>query len=206
MGYGRVLVGAAALVLFSIGCKTITEELPTRSSSPPPVIVVPIPVPAPNPAPTPGTPSPAPSPTPSPTPNPAPPPTPTPSPTPPPSASSCAPAPAPGNENCPRLDRSDYLGMVESATDDVIRANPSWFRDDGPYKMKLLVEEGMFTQALIQRIRQRGACAGLYAEEVSVRRSREYSENFDRLTASYYLWRGEGSYRSTCVPASTTSE
>ncbi len=208
MANARLWLTVGLVMLLFVGCQTITEELPTRPS-PAPVVVVPVPVfpgPAATPIPTLPGPQPQPSPTPS-TPVPAPQPTPTPSSTPTPvTPASCAPAPAPGNENCPRLTKSDYLPIVESAVDAVIKAHKDWFRDDGPYKMKLLVEEGVYTRALVSTINQKGACAGYYAEEVSVRRSRDFSENFDVLTANYYLWRGEGSYRSTCFPASTTSE
>jgi len=95
---------------------------------------------------------------------------------------------------------------VESSIDAVMKAHKDWFRDEGPYKMKLLVDEGVYGRALISQINKSGACAGYYAEEVSVRKSPSFSENFDILTAQYYLWRGEGSYRSTCYPASTTEE
>lgn len=202
MGHKRWALFAALVVILFIGCHTITEELPSRPTAP--IVQIPVLGPPPFPIPTPAQQPPGPG-TPSPTPTPNPQPTPAPTPTPG-TPSSCAPAPAPGNENCPRLDASQYLGVVETSVDDVIRANPSWFRDEGPYKMKLLVEEGQYTRALISAINKRGACAGYYAEEVSVRRARDFSENFDVLTANYYLWRGLGSYRSTCVPASTTSE
>jgi hypothetical protein len=41
---------------------------------------------------------------------------------------------------------------------------------------------------------------------VSVRTSKNFSENFDTVTASSQVRRGEGAYRSTCYPASTTRE
>lgn len=204
MGQWRWALLGVLIVLLVVGCHTITEELPSRPT--PPVVQVPIPGPPPFPTPTPPAPAPTPGPSPTPTPTPAPQPTPTPTPSSTPPPSSCAPAPASGRESCSRLGSSQYLSIVEAASDDVIRANPGWFRDEGPYKMKLLVEEGQYNRALISAINRRGACAGYYAEEISVRKSGDFSENFDVLTGDYYLWRGAGSYRSTCVPASTTSE
>ena len=55
-------------------------------------------------------------------------------------------------------------------------------------------------------MRRKGYCAGMYAEEVSVRTSKAYSENFDVVTSSGTIRRGSGAYRSTCYPASTTAE
>jgi hypothetical protein len=60
--------------------------------------------------------------------------------------------------------------------------------------------------AVVNEVRRKGYCAGLYGEEVSVRTSKAYSENFDVLTSANTIRRGEGAYRSTCYPASTSEE
>jgi hypothetical protein len=193
-----VLAGAC---LF--GCKTITEELPTRSSTVNPVVTVPFPVvvtpveipqPAPGPSPTPPPGSGEPTPNPTPTPSGVPP-----------ASQSCAPAPAPGNERCPREGSSEFLAVVESAYDTLIAEHPNWFSGSGPART-VNISEHDWTWAVINTIRRKGYCAGLYAEEVSVRTSRAYSENFDVLTSASTIRRGEGAYRSTCTPASTTEE
>lgn len=184
------------------GCKTITEELPTSSTTnnptitvPFPVVVTPVAIPQPESAPPTTQPAgggPTPDPTPSPT-------------SPPPASQSCAPAPAPGNERCPREGASEFLGVVESAYDSLIAKNPGWFSGSGPARTVKISEQD-WSWAVINEIRRKGYCAGLYAEEVSVRTSKAYSENFDVLTSSSTIRRGEGSYRSTCTPASTTEE
>lgn len=189
------------------GCKTITEELPSKPSSvsnptvtvPLPVVVTPVQIPQP------ASPAPGPTPTPS-SENPTPTPTPTPASGGGPSApQSCAPAHETGNQRCPREGSSDFLGVVESAYDTLIDEHPNWFtRDGGVYYVKLDDEE--WAWAVVNAIRRKGYCAGLYAEEVSVRNSRAYSENFDVLMSSGSIRRGEGAYRSTCYPASTTEE
>jgi hypothetical protein len=184
------------------GCKTITEELPTRSTANNPTITVPFPVlvtpvAIPQPETTTTTTAPAggnPAPNPTPTPNGAPP-----------ASQSCAPAPAPGNERCPREGASDFLGAVESAYDSLIAKNPGWFSGSGGARTVKLSEHD-WSWAVINELRRKGYCAGMYAEEISVRTSRAYSENFDVLTSSSTIRRGEGAYRSTCKPASTTEE
>jgi hypothetical protein len=184
------------------GCKTIHEDLPTQpTNTNNPTVTVPVPVivtPVENPQPQ------SPSPTPSPNePNPSP--TPSPNTNEPPATQSCAPAPAPGNERCPREAGSDFLPVVESAYDTLIAEHPEWFSGSGDSR-KVKISEDEWVWAVINAVRRKGYCAGRYAEEVSVRTSRAYSENFDVLTASYTIRRGEGAYRSTCYPASTTAE
>jgi hypothetical protein len=87
------LVAVAASAALSVGCHTITEELPTQPTKTPGTGVLTVPIPA---IPVSGTPTPTPTPKASPTPTPAPPPPaptptpePSPEPTPPPSAGSC---------------------------------------------------------------------------------------------------------------------
>ena len=200
------LVAAAGVAVGLAGCKTITEELPSAASTtnnptvtvPIPVIVTPIALPQPE------NPAPAPAPTPG---------EPQSSPTPAPTGGggggtvgqSCAPAPAPGNERCPRESSSQFLGVVESAYDSLIAKHPSWFsRDGGVVYVKISEDEWIW--AVIDEVRRKGYCAGRYSEEVSVRTSKAYSENFDVLMSSGSIRRGDGSYRSTCTPASTTEE
>jgi hypothetical protein len=206
--WGAVLCGAALFAFF--GCHTITEELPTKPSEtggptvtvPVPVVVTPVEVPTPA-TPAPSNPTPAPG-------------TPNPNPTPPPdggdgggndgptTGQSCAPAHA-GNERC-GTEGSDYLGAVDQAIVQLVKKRPSWFSKDGNTWRLVGTNEKTYDWAVIDQLRQNGYCAGLYAEEVSVRKSPSYSENFDILTSNHTVRRGEGSYRSTCHPAATTEE
>ena len=205
---GAVLWGTALFAFF--GCHTITEELPTKPSStggptvtvPVPVVVTPVDIPTPA-TPAPSNPTPAPG-------NPTPNPTPTPDggdgggndgPT---QGQSCAPAPA-GNERC-GMESSDFLGKVDQAIVQVVKKRPSWFSKDGNTWRLVGTDEKTYDWAVIDQLRQNGYCAGLYSEEVSVRTSPSYSENFDILTSNHTVRRGEGSYRSTCHPAATTEE
>ena len=213
MGRGFVsIAGAAALAGVLLGCKTITEELPTRPTDTTPTVTVPIPVVVtPVPIPQPQPPAPAPQATPSPSaPQTNPTPTPATSPTPDNDTvnvvgQSCAPAPAPGNERCP-VEGSGLLDALEAALDQLIAERPTWFRREDGSDQLVGVDEKTYDWALIDVLRRRGYCAGFYAEEISVRRSPEYSENFDVLTSSHGVRRGPGAYRSTCHPASTTEE
>jgi hypothetical protein len=202
---GAVL-GCAVLFAF-VGCHTITEELPSKpSSTNGPVVNVPVPVVVtPVDTPTPAAPS---NPTPTPAPNPNPDPTPTPDgggggdgPS---VGQSCASAPA-GNERCGG-ESPDFLDAVDSALRQVVAKRPGWFQKDGATWRLVGTDEKTYDWAVIDQLRANGYCAGLYAEEVSVRKSSSYSENYDILTSNHTVRRGEGSYRSTCHPAAVTEE
>jgi hypothetical protein len=205
-------VSFCAVLFTFFGCHTITEELPTKPSTnngptvnvPVPVVVTPVEVPTPsapaNPAPTPQPDSPNSAPT----PNAPPPPNddggsdgPT-------VGQSCAPARA-GNERCGR-EESGFLSAVDAAIVQVVAKRPSWFRKEGGTWKLVGTDEKTYDWAVIDQLRKNGYCAGLYSEEVSVRRSPGFSDNFDLLTSDFTVRRGEGSYRSTCRPAATTEE
>ena len=201
----RASLALAAVVAVGLaGCKTITEELPTTASTtnnptvtvPIPVVVTPIALPQPS------NPAPAPAPTPG---------EPQSSPTPEPSGGggsvgqSCAPAPAPGNERCPYENNSEFMSVVESAYETLIAAHPNWFNGTG-VGATLKISDQQWTWAVVDEVRRKGYCAGIYSEEVSVRTSNSYSENFDVVTSAGTVRRAPGSYRSTCYPASTTEE
>ncbi|HEY5908545.1 MAG TPA: hypothetical protein VIZ31_10905, partial [Vicinamibacteria bacterium] len=135
-------------------------------------------------------------------PNPAPTPTNNP---PPPTGQSCRPAHESGNQRCPREGSSDFLHVVEASYDSLIAKNPSWFSGSGGTRTVKISEQD-WLWAVVHELRRKGYCAGLYAEEVSVRTSAAYSENFDVITSSMTIRRGQGAYASTCYPASTTEE
>jgi hypothetical protein len=200
---GNPVVIAAVAGVCLWGCKTISEELPTTptGSGGQPVVNVPFPVTV-----TPVTiPQPAPAPEATPTPSAPGPNNPPPNPEPPPddenAPQSCKPAHETGNQRCPREGSSDFINVVFAAYDSLNRNRPDLVKND-----QIRVSEDDWAWAVVQEIRRRGYCAGMYAEEVSVRTSNAFSENFDVVTASGTVRRGEGAYRSTCYPASTTRE
>jgi hypothetical protein len=95
--------------------------------------------------------------------------------------------------------------VVEASYDSLIAKNPSWFSGSGGTRTVKISEQD-WLWAVVHELRRKGYCAGLYAEEVSVRTSAAYSENFDVITSSMTIRRGQGAYASTCYPASTTEE
>jgi hypothetical protein len=190
--------GLVALVLVS--CQTITEELPATpsrsavgSGGPVPVVVVPVPIPSPV------TPAPAPAPAPNSTPAPAPAP-----PAPPPSANGCGLPPGGGTGQCP-MESPTFLREVEAGLDQLIAQEPSLFdlrrTRGGCGNCYLVVNPDRYVQRMVVMMQQRGLCAFYDGEELAVKNTNRFNDQYDILTADFYIRRQLGSYRSTCRPA-----
>jgi hypothetical protein len=193
MGWSRwsyLLVAGLGLAL--AGCDIINKALPTTPSSPAPTVApIAIPVILPTPKPTP-----APTPTPS-----TPAPTPTPDPGTP--AGTCSlPASNPANPVC--TDESAQFGQqMNTALTAVTTLHPEWFdfndkKCDDCYYVKNV--DG-YLNGVIQQLNNQGVCAHYDGEEMAVKDSNNFSEQWDILLASGHMRRGPGSYRGVCRPA-----
>ena len=195
--------GVVVVAMTVFACHTITEELPqdpspvNPSNTPTPnptapVIVVPVPtvtlpaaptVPAPsNPAPTNPT-----NPT-----NPAP------------SGGSCPLPPGQFNDHCTRQTQT-FLSRVEAAIDQVIATNPGYFnmsRTRGGCANCYQVVDGTgYTNAVARAITRNWVCGYYDGEELAVKNSNAFNDQFDILTSDGFIRRQGGSYRTTCRPA-----
>ena len=179
-----VLLATIALV----GCDALTEGLADKkpnpvAPAPVPVVVVVEAVPTPTPAPAA---------------------TPTPASTPPPSAQGCKLPPGNGpGTNCPRQSPS-YLREVESAMDQLVRDEPQMFdlkRARGCSTCYLVTDPDRFSRRMAELMPQRGLCGHYDGEELGVKGTNAFNDQYDILTADMFIRRQLGSYRSTCYPA-----
>lgn len=197
-----LLVPAAILTLGLLaGCnmlgELITEKLPSQPTpvtTPPVLTPIVIPVVMPTPVPTP-----------KPTPTPVPPPgdpAPAPDPAPPPTSSGCGLPPQSPAHSCVYL-VPQFAGDIESAIDQVINTKPQFFdmTDQRGYRSPRVLNEQGYTNTLVTVLGQKGYCAKYDGEEVALKTSQGFNEQYDILTASGYVRRGAGAYRSTCNPA-----
>jgi len=194
---GRVRV--SLLVLCStagvlVGCDAIRERLtptePTAATPKPAPISIPVILPKPAPTPVPPAPTPGPNPTPAPT-------------APPPAGGSCS-LPPSTNPNGPcTMGSNSFLGEVEQAITRVTEQQPGIFDFNNTkcancYYVK---NPGKFTSAVVANLSAAGLCAFYDGEELGVKNSNSFNDQYDILVASGHIWRGPGSYRSTCRPA-----
>lgn len=189
-----VLVAAAL-----VACHTITEELPLETPVTPqtmpvvqvPVIVIPVPSATPPPPAAPAPNNPAPN-------NPAPAPN-----NPPPAAQGCSLPAGTWNENC-SMQTQSFLARVEAAIDEVIRTQPQIFdtnRTRGCANCYLVLEPTRYVNGVAQAITRNGICGYYDGEELAVKNSNSFNDQYDILTSDMFIRRQGGSYRSTCHPA-----
>jgi len=101
------------------------------------------------------------------------------------------------------MEGSALLGQVDKAITRVTQQQPGIFDFNSKicencYYVK---NEGKFTSAVVANLSAMGLCAEYDGEELAVKNSNSYSEQFDILVASGYIRRGTGSYRLTCRPS-----
>jgi hypothetical protein len=193
MGWSRrsyLLVAGLGFTL--AGCNAISDQTtPTEPTSATPApLAIPVVLPTP-------------TPTPKPTPTPTPDATPAPTPTPPPPAGSCSlPASNPSNPRC--TDESpQFLNQMDTALTAVTTIHPEYFdfndkKCDNCYYVKNV--DG-YLNGVIKQLNKQGVCAQYDGEEMAVKNSNAFSEQWDILLASGHMRRGAGSYRGVCRPA-----
>jgi len=196
IGVSLFVVGSAAAVL--VGCDAIRERLtpteptptqPTPVPAPPLVIPVIPPKPAPTPVPTP---TPAPRPNPTPTPD-----------SPPPTGAKCS-LPPSNNPNAPcSMQSTSFLSQVDRAITQVTQQQAGIFDANNKvcencYYVK---NPDKFTSAVIASLSAMGLCAYYDGEELAVKNSNSFNDQYDILLSSGHIRRGAGSYRATCQPS-----
>jgi hypothetical protein len=126
-----------------------------------------------------------------------------PSPSPTPEIVGCGAPPGTFNENCPRATPTFY-GEVNQAIEDLLETMPEMFdfgRARGCGRCFLVRDPNRFTQELVARLEAAGLCALYDGEELAVKLTNDFNDQFDVLTFEFFLRRENGSYRSTCYPA-----
>jgi hypothetical protein len=209
MGRGRLFYALlAGPALFAFSCQAITDRFPSSPSpSASPTLApltVPVVYPSPRPTPTP-TPGPRPSPTPVGPPSPTPAPSPTPSPTPAPiPAPSCALPPSePPSASCTD-DPAQLFSQVDQALTLAVQSHPEYFNlnekvCENCYRV---VNVSGYYSAVMNELASMGLCSFTDdGEEIGVKASNSFSEQYDILTSSNYMRRGTGMYRGVCRPA-----
>ncbi len=100
--------------------------------------------------------------------------------------------------DCPRTSPR-LLDHVMAAIDRVIADHPDWLEPGVE-----IVREGQenpFRNAAVVELRAAGFCAIFDGEEIAIKNTNQWSEQYHVLSSARHIRRGEGSYRATCTPA-----
>lgn len=183
--------------LLLVSCQTITEELPqpsgptTVNGGQQPIVVVPLVLPSPT------APTPAPAPTAAPGGGGAPPP---------PTSQGCHLPRGTGSgdeHSCPRQSPS-FLREVEAGIDELVRLEPGLFnlnKTAGCGNCYEVRDWTRYTQRMAQIVTKNGICAHYDGEELAVKNTNAFNDQYDILTSGGFIRRQLGSYRTTCYPA-----
>lgn len=97
---------------------------------------------------------------------------------------------------------------VEAAIDTLVRERPELFNtseevtpNTGQYRV---LDPDAYLDGLVTRLRSQGLCAErllLNPENIVVKGSNQFSEEWDVLTSSRFVRRGRYAYKATCTPA-----
>jgi len=93
---------------------------------------------------------------------------------------------------------------VEKAMDELAAAEPQLFdlnKTRGCGSCYLVKNATRYVNRVAEIVRSKGYCAIYDGEELAVKDSNKYNDQYDILTADGFVRRQLGSYRATCSPA-----
>jgi hypothetical protein len=133
--------------------------------------------------------------------SPTPAPTPEPTPVPPASLGCGLPPVANPSVSCPRTSGS-YQDIVTEALARLVAEHPGLFDFDNRrgalgYFIK---DHAAYYEGVLVHIREQGACAVFDGEEIAVKMTNEFSDQYKIMTSSGHVQTGPSVYRATCQP------
>jgi hypothetical protein len=134
--------------------------------------------------------------------------------TPPPTTAPPATQPTPPPTTCSRLgyvspsnncgsDAASFQDQVEQALSLLVAQHPEIFNlgetsGNGQYRVR---SPGRYYVGLIKNLEAQGVCGGFDGEELQVKNSNSFNDQYQVLTSAFFMRRGKASYRTTCRPA-----
>jgi hypothetical protein len=119
----------------------------------------------------------------------------------PPASQGCG-LPASRRDTC-FYDNSTFRPDVDRAIERVQREQPQLFDfSQANGGLSFLVRDvNRYHEAVVRALRDTGLCAIFDGEEVAVKNTNEFSDQYDIITASDFVRWGDGAYAATCRPA-----
>jgi hypothetical protein len=96
-----------------------------------------------------------------------------------------------------------YIGDINEVIDQVVRDHPEVFNtNDVLGQNGYAIRDVPRYHALVaSTLTQRGLCGWFDGEEMTVKRTNEYTDHYDIVTGDDHIRRGNGQYRTSCYPA-----
>jgi hypothetical protein len=97
--------------------------------------------------------------------------------------------------HCPRLEEPIFQEEVDTAIERVVQKHPDVVSGDR------VTNANAYYAALVRELQAMGYCALFDGEEIAIKDTNSYNEQYHVLTSSGLVRRGPASYRATCSPA-----
>jgi hypothetical protein len=115
---------------------------------------------------------------------------------------SCALGDGSASASCVRESPS-FINEVNTAIDQLVQQQPQIFDlenqlGDGGFKV---VSPGQYYVGVMRNLQHMGFCANFDGEEMQVKNTNAFSDQYHIMISSGYVRRGASSYRATCYPA-----
>jgi hypothetical protein len=103
-------------------------------------------------------------------------------------------------EDCPRTSPA-FLGDVQASIKQLIKEQPKIFVKRSCEDCYDVTDPTAYLSGVVGQLGRRGYCALYDGEELAVKNSNDFNEQYDILSSSNAVRSGGESYRSTCRPA-----
>ena len=115
---------------------------------------------------------------------------------------SCALGDGSATASCQRESPS-FLTEVNTAIDQLVNQQPQIFNlndvlGDGGYRV---LSPGQYYVGVMRNLQHMGFCANFDGEEMQVKNTNQFSDQYHIMISAGYIRRGSSSYRATCYPA-----
>jgi hypothetical protein len=120
------------------------------------------------------------------------------------------PQPPPGFASCQRIgpgrpqercamESPSFTNEIETSIDELFREKPQLFSQvSGGFRVN---STGQFLVGMIEKLDAKGLCANFDSEEIQVKNSNVFNDQYHLITSGQLLRRGRSIYRATCYPA-----
>jgi hypothetical protein len=97
---------------------------------------------------------------------------------------------------CDRLSTAQFLGVMDATAAEIARARTDLVSGD-----YVIGDVNLYYKEMVDRLRMKGYCAVFDGEEIAIKNTSDFSEQYHVLLSWGQQRTGFGSYRSTCRPA-----
>jgi hypothetical protein len=102
--------------------------------------------------------------------------------------------------SCPRTSPA-FLGDVQASIRQLIQEKPGIFKKRDCMDCYDVLDPDAYVSGVVDQMARRGYCALYDGEELAVKNTNDFNEQFDILSSANGVRSGSESYRSTCRPA-----